>query len=315
MKKSILAVLSIIFLMLSVNLFAQDESQDTTKTWDYGGVGALNISQAAFSNWAKGGESSYSGTTLISLFANRKGKNFLWENKFDFGYGLMYTDENGTRKTEDKLDLNSKIGYKWTKNINITGLTRLLTQVAPGYEFPNDSVIVSEFFAPAELVFSLGLDWQYEDWFSAYFSPTTGRFIIVMDQRLANEGAYGVDAAVIDENGNIITEGKNVDPQFGWYATLTAKKDIMENVTFNSVMNLFQNYTDDEEKNRMNIDVNWETTIIMKVNDLISANLFMHVIYDHDVKLPVGVDEQGNDILAPRTQFKEILGIGFSYKF
>lgn len=297
-------------------LFAQEA--EPPKKWTKGGVAALNISQAAFSNWAKGGESSYSGTLLYNVFANRQGKDFTWENKFDLGYGLMYTNENGTRKTEDKLDLFSKIGYNWKKNLNITALMNLKSQIAPGYEFPNDSTVVSRFFAPAELVISLGFDWKPNSWLSLYLSPATGRYIIVMDQELADKGAYGVDPATYDGEGNKLTDGKNIDPQFGWYATFDMKRAIMTNVDLTSKLNLFQNYTDKNADNRMNIDVNWETSINMRVNDLISANIFVHVIYDHDVKLPIYDTINGIEELVgtgPRTQFKEILGIGFSYKF
>lgn len=296
--------LLLILVFSAVSVFSQDAEQSSK--WSKGGVAALNISQAAFSNWAKGGESSYSGTLLYNMFANRQGKSFTWENKFDLGYGLMYTDENGTRKTEDKLDFFSKVGYNWKKNVNITALANLKTQIAPGYEFPNDSTIVSKFFAPAELVLSIGFDWKPNDWLSMYFSPATGRYIIVMDQDLSDKGAYGVKP------------GENIDPQFGWYATFDMKRAIMTNVDLTSKLNLFQNYTDDNADNRMNIDVNWETSINMKVNDLISANIFVHVIYDHDVKLPIYDTINGVEELVgtgPRTQFKEILGIGFAYKF
>lgn len=314
MKKLVTFFLSVI--LISSLAFTQ-ETEDQKK-WDIGGVTALNISQATFSNWAKGGESSYSGTLFFNTFANRQGKNFTWENKFDLGYGLMYTDQNGPRKTDDKLDLMSKIGYNWKPNLNMTSLLNLKSQIAPGFEFPNDSTIVSRFFAPAELVISLGLDWKPKEWISIYLSPATGRYIIVLDQDLADQGSFGVDPAKYDEFGDKIQDGKNIDPQFGWYAKFEMQYPIMKNVDLSSRLNLFQNYTDDNPDNVMNIDVNWESTVVMKVNDLISANLFVHVIYDHDVLLPIYGTIDGVEAIvktAPRTQFKEVLGIGFSYKF
>ena len=50
-----------------------------------------------------------------------------------------------------------------------------------------------------------------------------------------------------------------------------------------------------------NIDVNWETGLMMKVNKLITASVSTQLVYD--------------DNILKRTQFKEVLGIGLGYKF
>ena len=312
MKKLLVAANILMFILLYT---ANSQDTDTVNTWQVGGVAALNVSQAAFSNWAKGGESSYATTGMFNIFADRNSEHFAWENKLDLGYGVMFTEQNGSRKTDDKIDLNSKIGYKWYENLNVTALMNFKSQFDDGYEYPNDSVVVSKFMSPADLIISLGLDWNPLPWLTLYFSPTTGKFIFVMDQTLADSGAYGVTPAVFDENGVLVTPGENIDPQFGWYATIGIKKDLMENIQLQSKLDLFQNYTDDNADNRMNIDVNWESTIVMKVNSLISANLFVHLIYDHDILTPIYNDAGEVIKNAPRTQFKEVLGIGFSVKF
>jgi hypothetical protein len=90
------------------------------------------------------------------------------------------------------------------------------------------------------------------------------------------------------------------------------KKDIIENVGLINKLELYSDYTGDVSK----VDVNWEITLNMKVNEYISANLSTHLIYDEDTK--IGVDSNGDgsiDAFGPRTQFKEVLGVGLSYKF
>ncbi|MBK8927730.1 MAG: hypothetical protein IPM74_17965 [Crocinitomicaceae bacterium] len=81
---------------------------------------------------------------------------------------------------------------------------------------------------------------------------------------------------------------------------------MMENITITSKLSLFSNYAN----NPQNIDVNWENLIEFKVNKYISATLATHLIYDDDIDI---TDADGNT--GPRTQFKEVIGIGFSYKF
>ncbi|MFA4921698.1 MAG: DUF3078 domain-containing protein, partial [Candidatus Neomarinimicrobiota bacterium] len=84
------------------------------------------------------------------------------------------------------------------------------------------------------------------------------------------------------------------------------------NVAFTTKFDLFSNYLD----NPQNMDVSWETLIAMKVNEYISVNLTTHLLYDDDTKISIDNDDDGIvDEFGPRVQFKEIFGIGFSYKF
>ena len=48
----------------------------------------------------------------------------------------------------------------------------------------------------------------------------------------------------------------------------------------------------------------------------ISATVTTHLLYDHDIDIAVDTNDDGiTDKVGPRTQFKEVLGVGFSYKF
>jgi len=54
----------------------------------------------------------------------------------------------------------------------------------------------------------------------------------------------------------------------------------------------------------------------MKVNKYISATVSTQLIYDHDIPIAVDNDNDGiNDSVGPRAQFKEVIGVGLSYKF
>lgn len=317
MKKTLIILLTI---FIAFDAAAQDSQtpSDTVDKWDKGGFTSLAFNQITFSNWAKGGENSISGTALLNLFANFKDTNRTWENTCDFGFGILYSDEFGTRKNEDKIDLNSKFGYRAFEAFYYSVVMNFKSQFDKGYNYPNDSVKVSDFFAPAYLILSIGMDFQQSKEFSVYLSPATGRFIFVNDQTLADKGAFGVRKARYDSSGALIEHGQKFKPNFGAYLTVKFKKEIIKNVGVDSKLDLFNNYTDENPDARGNIDVNWETTINMKVNEFISANLFFHMIYDHEIPVPIykKVDGVKSQIGAgPRLQFKEVLGIGFSYKF
>lgn len=89
-------------------------------------------------------------------------------------------------------------------------------------------------------------------------------------------------------------------------------KDIFTNVNFKTKLELFSNYLN----NPQNIDVNWECLLSMKVNKYISATVSTQLVYDDDIKIAVDSNNDGlADKNGPRVQFKEVLGIGLSYKF
>ncbi len=127
------------------------------------------------------------------------------------------------------------------------------------------------------------------------------------DQDLADRGEFGVDPAEYDAiTGAKIADGKTSRFELG--AKIAAILDIklVENVSFNSKLELFSDYL----HNPQNIDVDWQNLITMKINSWLNANISAHLIYDDDITI---MDKDGNS--GPRTQFKEVLSIGLSYKF
>lgn len=289
------------------------QNADTLQGWKKGGLISLNLTQVSLTNWAAGGQNSLSFNGLISLFANKKvGKNS-WDNSLDLGYGVLKQGKNSSFiKTDDKFDFMSKLGRKASDTWYYAGLYNLKTQLAPGYNYPNDSVRISSMFAPAYMLAALGMDHKPNDNFSLFIAPLTAKMTFVNDQVLADAGAFGVEKAVYDSVGTLTTAGKKFRGEFGGYLRMLYTKNIMENVTFQTKMDLFSNYL----HNPTNIDVNWEVLISMKVNKYITASLTTHLLYDDDIDIGVDTNDDGIvDEVGPRTQFKEILGIGFSYKF
>ncbi len=281
--------------------------------WKKGGISSLNFGQVHLSNWAAGGESQMSVLALSNLFANFKCKKFTWDNNFDFAFGMLKTGNNPFQKSEDRIELNSKLGRKFAPNWFYAGVVNLRTQITPTF---NNGRFISGAFAPAWALAAFGINFRKDELLTIFMSPSTGRFTIVLDENLANAGEFGVRAAEVDDNGVILTPGQKVRPEFGAYVAIRLRKEIMKNVTYSTKLELFNNYTDPNIPNRKNIDVNWENLIGMKVNKFISTTLFTHLIYDDDIRIPVEFDADNNPTrFGPRTQFKQTFGIGLSYKF
>lgn len=282
---------------------------DTIMGWKMGGVVGFNFSQTSLTNWAAGGQNSLSVNGLLSAFASYKQGKSSWDNSLDIGYGLLKQGiDDYFTKTDDKIDIMSKYGREAFKNFNYAALLNFKTQMSPGYKYPDTENKISDFFAPAYLLLGAGLDYKPDQYFSAYLSPLTAKFTFVTDPDLSDDGAFGV------------TPGETVRGEIGGYVrTIYTRGDFtnefLKNVAFTTKLDLFSNYSD----NPQNIDVNWEILVALKVNKYLSVNFNTHLLYDDDILVPV--DRNGNgefestEAPGPRTQFKEILGVGFSLKF
>jgi hypothetical protein len=284
---------------------------DTTQGWKKGGVFAVNLAQTSLTNWAAGGQNSVAVNGLFSVFANLKKDKSRWDNSLDIGYGLLKQGTNAPfRKTDDRFDFLSKYGRESFKNVYYAILLNLKTQMAPGYNYidATTKAKISDLFSPAYLLFALGMDYKPDAYFSAFIAPVTAKFTFVTNKALSDSGAFGVKP------------GEKSLSEFGGYIRVIYSKndfksDIMKNVSFTTKIDLFSNYL----KNPQNIVVNWENLIAMKVNKYISVSFITDLIYDDKIKVPFDKNGDGTIVagesVGSKIQFKEILGVGFSYKF
>jgi hypothetical protein len=156
-------------------------------------------------------------------------------------------------------------------------------------------VKTSDFFAPAYLLLSPGINYKPNNEFSAFLSPFTARWVIVKDDSLASVAAFGVDS------------GKNVKLELGAYATVSYIKKINANAAYSGRIDLFSNY----RHNPRNIDIYWTNMLAVKVTKIISMTINVNLIYDDDIK----TIKNDGDSSGPKPQIQEVLGIGLSIRF
>ncbi len=294
MIKKITFIIAFIF-CTSVFIKAQEQA-DTVKAWKFDGLSSLNFSQVSLSNWAAGGDNSYAFNGLLNLsLSYSKDKND-WLNTLDIGYGIQKQGELGIRKTDDHIDFLSKYGRKISKSFFISAMLNVKTQMDEGKKYEEDtSYVISEFMAPGYIQAALGIEYKPGESFYAVLSPVAGKLTLVLDDTLSARGSFGVGP------------GEKSRMELGGSANFGVKKEVMKNVTLNSTLGFFSNYLD----NPQNIDVDWKVMINMKINDYLSANLNTHLIYDDDIATS---DAEGKPE-GPKVQFKEVFGVGLTYKF
>ncbi len=278
----------------------------------------LNINQLALSNWAAGGENAWTGKAFanISLIYHKK----KLEQKLigAFAFGISRFGDKRIEKQDDKIDLTYSLSLDSKTQWNISAVATFNTQFANGYKYPNDSTIISTFFAPAYLTVSAGYSYKTKDErFQIFMSPMAGKVTFVMNQELADKGSFGVKKGYYDQD-SVWIPGENIAPAIGVNVIINYKQPISKSINYTTMLNTFYNYLERRDDDRLRLDVNWENTIHFTITKFLSTILFVHLKYDHNTTFPVYEEIEGVQTVvgnAPKIQLKESIGIAFIHKF
>ena len=278
--------------------YAQNDS--IPKTWNYGGDFSLLFSQSAFNNeWQNGGTSNYAANAIINYDINYSKEKWIWDTKVIADYGISKNqDQEFLRKTSDRFEINSVVGRQIKEsNWYFSGLFNSLTQFDRGYTFGEDETtgkeiraLETKFLSPGFFKFGLGLLWKKSDNLKVNFAPSTLRLITADDRFTTTPGYVDGDFFGLDQGETLRTE-------FGASVGAYAKFPLMENIVLENNLNLYSNYLEDPQ----NIDLDYTLNLNLTVNKYITTNFTFQAIYD--------------DNAIGAFQIREVLGVGFNYKF
>ena len=278
----------------------------------------LNINQLALSNWAAGGENSSTGKAFANFTLIDHKRAFEQKLIGAFAFGISRFADKRIEKQDDKIDLTYSLSLNSKTQWNITTVSTFNTQFANGYKYPNDSTVISTFFAPAYLTVSAGYSYKTKDErFQIYMSPMAGKVTFVMNQDLADKGSFGVKKGYYDQD-SLWIPGENIAAAVGINCIINYKQPIGKNVTYTTMLNTFYNYTEQRDDDRMRLDFNWENTFNFVISKSISTILFVNLKYDHNTTFPVYETIEGVETVVdnvPKLQVKESLGIAFIHRF
>lgn len=317
--KKVLALLFILFFGMSLSGYANTKPSDSTqnKHWKYKGEYNVMMNQISFSNWATGGESAVTGQATIDYKLKYKKNKFSFSHSAHMAYGISGYFNKGIEKTDDKLDLNFTASHKMSRHWKFSGMAIFKSQFTNGYNYPNDSVLASTFMAPGYLTVSLGLTFSPSKKLQMFISPLAGKMTFVLNQDLANKGAFGVNKAVYDSLGNVLIPGREYFGQLGLNLLCTYKARVMNNIHYLTNLNLYNNYIEPQPDLRWQVDMDWDNRFTFKINDHFVTLLYLHLKYNPKILFPeYGIVDGVNTVVAERTrlQFKETFGLGITYK-
>lgn len=208
---------------------------------------SLKIDEAYYNNWSAAGNARLALTAAFNgSYKFTKGKN-IWDNLVDLAFGIHWQDLDGKtsplleslRKNEDKIDITSTYSRALKKSWNVNAMANFKTQFYKGYQYGEDTVLISNFMAPAYLTTAIGFEYKKE-WWNVSLSFLTGKTTFVCDDNLIRDGyTYGVPQDSAD-----FANGKYKHAYFGLgsYIKFYMKKDIAKNLNLYVRAEMFYDY-------------------------------------------------------------------------
>lgn len=278
MKKLLLPLFALSFFITNP-LQAQETIiiSDTLRGWDYSWLAGLNASQASYSNWAQGGVNNISASGNSTLTMKYRKEKFGYGFLLGTRYGKSKIENQGTRKTDDRLSIRNRFTYDLARedgSYSAYGNINFRTQFDEGFEYeagPNgEDVLISRFMAPAYFSQGAGLAYIPADYLS-FEAGLALKQTIVTDDDL--ETLYGLDEGETVRNEGGITLGIGYD------------QEIAPNFQLSSSVETFTNLNTAISST----DVYFSSQLTGKVNDLINTSLRIDLAYDDDFSKEVQV--------------------------
>lgn len=268
-----------------------DVIDSDTVYWQSEFSAGLNFNQAGFSsNWKAGGVNSVAFGSIVAGKALYQKDKITWDNEMELLFGIVRNEGEQTRKSNDRIFFDSKLGYSLSNNWAAFFSLNYLTQFAEGYEYNPDGSrsLISRFMAPGFLTSSLGFEYSPSPEFFLRIGPLSPRFTFVNDPNIINNVPtnYGVPAG----------ETMRIE----WFAMqlfASFDKNIADNFNIKSRYMMYANY---ETLAWDTIDHRLDVTLTAKITDFINVTLTSISLYD--------IDQD------PGVQYSQALALGILYK-
>lgn len=323
MKKALFLLVAV---LSTVSVFAQDDEKkaaeaalatevksteisDSAKHWKFTGMVGLNASETMLFNWAAGGNNNVTGVVFANLTLSYKKNKLAWDSNLDTEFGELFSSDLNPklRKSSDKININSKLGYKLAKCWYLSLLGSFKSQYANGYEYANndagDKKLISSWASPSYTDLSIGVDFMPNDIFTVFVSPVAGRLTTCrVDSLRAN---YGVPV------------DKSYTAALGFSAKAGVNYTKIKNLKIISSVTIFTPYTSKVQRFG-NFDVDWDFAISYNFFKCLNVSLMTSLKY-YDQVLIAPTEKQllkdPTEHARKRVQFKEMVGLGISYSF
>ncbi len=268
------------------------------KNWLRSFDASLQFSQAYNSpNWYQGGNNNLNMilNTVYNVKLNQAfHPNLLFDNTIRYKLAMNSAPEDTLRDysiSEDLFQINSNFGVKAARHWYYSVTAMFKTQLLNNYP-TNSRDLKASFLSPGELNVGLGMTYNNSNkkktfTFNASIAPLSYNMKICTN-KLIDETKFGIE------------KGHTTANQYGSNAEIKMEWKMCYNVTYNSRLFIFSNYS--------YIQSDWEHTIDCAFNKYLSTRFYLHLRYDSQTSAV-------EDSKWHKLQLKEILSFGFAYRF
>ncbi|MDE6277918.1 MAG: DUF3078 domain-containing protein [Muribaculaceae bacterium] len=258
----------------------------------------LQFSQAYVSpNWYQGGNNNLNvlGNIYYNVKLNQEfHPKLLFETTAQYKLGMNSAPDDSIHSyniSDDLFQVNTTFGIKAARRWYYSFTAQFKTQLLNSYN-SNTHDMRSSLLSPGELTAGIGMTYNY----------ATPKKNFTFDASIAPI-SYSLRTCISDEMDETafgIKPGHKTVSKFGSSAEVKIFWKIASNISLNSRVWFFTDYD--------LLQADWENTLVFDINRFLTTQIFCHARYDS--KTPRVADSQWSKL-----QLKEILSIGFTYKF
>lgn len=277
------------FLALCLAIPAMAQAPDTsrhattdTTFWKHGVVAALTATQVSFNDWAQGGEDAFSWTGGLDGKSAYDVADYNWSNSYKFALGQTKIGSQGTRKTDDKIELESVLSYKLSLAVNPYVAATLKTQFTKGYSYNalGTATPLSDLFDPGYLTQSAGFGFQPIPGLKTRLGAA------IRETFTKSFNVYSDDPATPEIEKTKVEGGIESVTDVEW--------KLEQNLQFKSKLELFAPLKKLDE-------------VVVRMDNTLTANVSKYIVVNLNVQL---INEKQ---VSPRTQVKQTISFGLSY--
>ena len=240
-------------------------------------------------NWYQGGSSSFACLGIAKGQIGYYSDRFTWENTGEWHAGCSTISADSLHKvntTDDLFRIYSKANLRIVPKLFTSASVEFETRLLPTFK-SNSHDLKSGTFSPLRFNCAIGLDYKPVKGLSLSFSPLAYKVVYVMDTARVNVTEFGLKA------------GEQTQHNLGSSLRLEYTWNPVREFSMETKFYCFTTYRDVE----LDLEVNCDFII----NRWLTARLTLHPRYDTTVIM------EGDD--HAKTQFRELLSIGFAHKF
>lgn len=281
---TLLTAVCTVFAAAAVTAAYADEGEDTPMGWKKELVGAFNLTQASFDNWAQGGEATLGWQIGINGTFTHFAPRHEWANGTKLAFGMTKVGDEDARKSVDEIKFESVYTFKAGYFVDPYVAATAATQFSKGYEYTDsDKTALSDFLDPGYFTQSAGIGRAYRDIFKT-------RLGAAIKETITDK--FPVPYADDPETDEI----EDTRTEIGAESVTDLNLKLSKSLLFTSKLELFSNLEATNE-----IDVNWDNLLTAKIEEYLSVNLNVRIFYDRNI--------------STSRQIKEALAIGLTYSF